>query len=246
MLASLAFVFTIGSSAADGKVYLKDISGVLTDSEFSEANKMLSDMSEKYGVDVVVFFVPEDVTDEEVEAFYDDGGYGTGEKRDGIITVIITDDYVTYNTVISLAGNFSEKSETSDAIAEFSYSFKQKIRDHDYVAVVKECVEAESRYIEKFNEEHAFHVVKSLLIAVVVGFIIALIIVLVMKGKLKSVSKKNQAADYVIPGSFYLRESRDLYLYSHVSRTPRADNSSRGGGGSHTSAGGVSHSTSRF
>ena len=241
------FACAVSVSAAEDKQYIHDESGVLTQSELDQAKTMLTEASEKYGVDIVIFLVPEDVTDEEAEALYDDNGYGTGSKRDGIITVIITDDSVMYTTVISLAGRLSEKGSVSDAIDEFPYSYKEDVANKNYLSAISKCVEAESRYIEKFNEENGFHPVKKVLISLAIGLAVGGITVLVMKSKLKSVGRQRAAASYVIPGSFNLVESRDLFLYSNVTRTERSSETrSGGGGGSHTSSGGVSHSTGRF
>ena len=60
--------------------------------------------------------------------------------------------------------------------------------------------------------------------------VVGLIVALVLKGQLKSVRKQNQANTYVKPGSMRLTISRDIFLYSHVSRTRKANNSSSGGG----------------
>ena len=56
---------------------------------------------------------------------------------------------------------------------------------------------------------------------------------------MKSVRQKNDAADYVRPGSMQLTHSRDLFLYSHVSRTAKPKNTSSGGGGGGGSRGGA-------
>lgn len=74
--------------------------------------------------------------------------------------------------------------------------------------------------------------------AMVIGFVW----LAVMKSKMNNIRRREQAADYVRRGSFTLTQSVDRYLYSTVSKTPRAQSSSGGGGGgSHTSSSGASH-----
>lgn len=70
------------------------------------------------------------------------------------------------------------------------------------------------------------------------GFVVALIVVLIMKAQLKSVAPKREARDYVKPGSLDLKINRDLYLYHTVTRvakpkqnTSSGSRSSGGGGG---------------
>jgi len=95
-----------------------------------------------------------------------------------------------------------------------------------------------------------FNVVPNLLLALAIGFALALITVSAMKGKLKTVHHRYEASNYVVPGSLNLRQSEDRFLYSNVTQTPipqHDDNhSSHGGfsgGGSSVSFGssGVSH-----
>lgn len=64
-------------------------------------------------------------------------------------------------------------------------------------------------------------------ISVVVGIIIGFIGSGIMKSKLKSVSYQSGAADYVVPDSFKLNDSRDVYLYSTVTKTERATNDNK-------------------
>ncbi len=95
-----------------------------------------------------------------------------------------------------------------------------------------------------------FNVVPNLLLALAIGFALALITVSAMKGKLKTVHRRYEASNYVVPGSLALQQSEDRFLYSNVTQTPiprHDDNhSSHGGfsgGGSSVSFGssGVSH-----
>ena len=75
------------------------------------------------------------------------------------------------------------------------------------------------------------------LVCGVIGIVIGLIVVLIMRGQLKSVRNQNAAANYVIPGSFALTGSYELFLYRNVTRRAKPQNS----GGGHMSASGRSH-----
>ena len=65
-------------------------------------------------------------------------------------------------------------------------------------------------------------IVIAVCISVVIGIIIGFIGSGIMKSKLKSVSYQSGAADYVVPDSFKLNDSRDIYLYSTVTKTERS------------------------
>lgn len=70
-------------------------------------------------------------------------------------------------------------------------------------------------------------IVIAVCISVVIGIIIGFIGSGIMKSKLKSVSYKSGAADYVVPDSFKLNDSRDIYLYSTVTKTERPTNDNK-------------------
>lgn len=80
----------------------------------------------------------------------------------------------------------------------------------------------------------------SLPLALIIGFVIALLIMLRQRSKLKSVKMNNSAAQYVRSGSMHVSQSRDTYLYSSVSRTAKPKDSGSSGG--HSSSGGGSYS----
>lgn len=88
---------------------------------------------------------------------------------------------------------------------------------------------------ETTEKNHA----KTIAISMGAGLLIGLIAVGIMAAQMKTVRPQNAAADYVRPGSMQLTNQRDIFLYSHVSRTAKPkSNSSSGGGGSRGGAGG--------
>jgi len=80
---------------------------------------------------------------------------------------------------------------------------------------------------------------KTIAICMAVGLAIRGIAVGIMASMMKSVRPQNSAADYTRPGSMQLTNQRDIFLYSHVTRTAKPKSSSSGGsGGSRGGAGG--------
>ena len=75
-----------------------------------------------------------------------------------------------------------------------------------------------------------------------IGLAAGVIVVLILKGQLKSVKRQNQAASYIRDGSMHLTANSDLFLYRNISRTRRQTSSSSGsrsgGGGSRHVGGG--------
>ena len=80
---------------------------------------------------------------------------------------------------------------------------------------------------------------ENIAIALVIGFVIALIVVGILAAQLKSVRRQTAAREYMKPGSLNVTEQRDLYLYTTVTKVPRPkSNGSSGGGGGGGGGGG--------
>ena len=86
-----------------------------------------------------------------------------------------------------------------------------------------------------------FDILMNLIIAAAVGFVVAKVVTGIMKGKLKTVRFQAGAGSYVKAGSMNVTESRDLFLFANVTRSPRPKESSSGGSSTHTSSSGSSH-----
>ena len=79
------------------------------------------------------------------------------------------------------------------------------------------------------------------LMALGIGFLIAIIAVSVMKSKLKSVRRQPAASSYIRPDSFQVTQSQDIFLYRNVTRTARPKDTGSSSGGGHISSSGRSH-----
>lgn len=97
-----------------------------------------------------------------------------------------------------------------------------------------------------YASDYLMRCLKRLLAILAISVIIAFIWVSVMRSGMNNVKKSDRAANYVRKDSFKLTQSSDLYLYSTVTKTPRAQSTSsssgsRGGGASHRSSSGGTH-----
>ena len=88
-----------------------------------------------------------------------------------------------------------------------------------------------------------FNVAWNILVAFVIGLVVAVIVTSIMKKQLKTVQLKSEANNYVKANSMILTENRDLFLYNQVSRRarPKETDNSSGGSSTHTSSSGTSH-----
>lgn len=103
-------------------------------------------------------------------------------------------------------------------------------------------------YDYNYRPSRGFDFIKMIPVSIAIGMVISLLIMLGFRSKLKSVRSKPTAHDYQVPGSMQVTHQSDMYLYSHVTKTPKQtqnNNRSRGGGfsggGVHVGSSGRSH-----
>ena len=141
---------------------------------------------------------------------------------------------------------------TDAGIEYISEKFLSDLSDGDYADAFTTYAElcddffTQARSGQPYDTGHMpkqpFNIARNLLIALIVGFVIALIATGVMKGKLKTVRFQSAASNYVKANSMNVTESRDMFLYTHVDRRAKPkDTDSSSGSGTHTSSSGSTH-----
>lgn len=213
---------------------LADEADLLSAQEEQALLEQLDAISEKHGIDVAV------VTADTYDGYYSansfadhyflDRGYGQGEGKDGVIMAVFVDDrefaVSTHGSAIDIfEGDALER--LLDAVAGQLSQNRWADGCRVYAALCDDTIAAQKR------NEWLIHIGLSL----VAGFLIALITVSVMKGKLKSVRSKASASDYTCEGSMHLAVQRDIFLFRTVSRRPRPKNTNTGGSGVRSSGG---------
>ena len=86
-------------------------------------------------------------------------------------------------------------------------------------------------YYDEYEDDEdypkSFNIGRSLLIAFIVGLVISLIITGIMRSKMKSVRYERAASNYIKQGSMNVLRSRDIYLYSTVTKIPKPQNNNK-------------------
>ena len=218
---------------------LVDKGEMLSENEEAELLAKLDSISERYDYDVVVHTEASlyGVNAQRAAAeAYIRGHYGMGEdKESGVILLVSLTDREWYIEF------FGERRVTEGTA--LSQYFIDQLSYGDYYG-------AFNSFADAVGDELAFPFGTILAVSLIIGLIVALIVTSVMKSKLKSVAMQKNAREYIREGSFNLRKSRDLYLYSTVTRVARPKNTSsgsRGGlGGSRGGFGGSRGGGGRF
>ena len=222
-------------------ILVHDQEGLLDtqDREFLEA--MYQSYAEEYGFTPILYTVLsfQGRSAEETAAwYYDSQGY----PADGILYLVSLTEgewYILTNGQCYHRIPNTQTQQIGDILVEY-------LRDGDYYEAFARFPElAEEAYREnpsgdRSGLEQPKKYGKTIAICMAVGLAIGAIAAGIMAARMKSVKPQQDADDYMRQGSMQLRNNRDIFLYSNVSRTPKPKNtsSSRSGGGGRGGAGG--------
>lgn len=247
----LCICFAMPAFAAGTADYVVDGADLLTDREEDALSAKLEEMSQRQKMDVVV--VTTDGLDgksarEYANDYYENNGYGYGENRDGILLLVNIADRDWW---ISTCG-YGITVFTDAGIDYISEKFLPDLSDGNYEEAFNIYADWCDKFIDqaKSNEPYDInnlpqepHEPLSFVwvpISIAVGFVIALISVGIMKGKLRTIRREPAADSYIRNGSMNITESRDLYLYSRLDRTARPKEN-KSGSSTHKSSSGTTH-----
>lgn len=239
---------------------LVDDAGILSNTERTEVEARLNELSRKHGFDIAVVTVDshdyQGVTDY-TDDFYDYNGYGQGDDNSGVMFLLAMDTREWHITT------------TGKGIPYFTDAGQEYIMEKvvpylsggDYGGAFLEFANLCDEFLvqAETGDPYDIHNLprptlswKYLPLCLLGGFIPALGITGSMKSKLKTRRFQSRANQYQRKDSFNLYNANDTFLYRRVTHVPRVKSSSSGssGGGSstHTSSSGTSHggSSGRF
>ena len=252
----LTVIMTIGmsvtSSAAGTELLLIcDDADLLSDYEETLLQSRLEKLSDSAEMDTVIVTVdsvgfqsPEEFADD----FFDFNGYGRGEKRDGLLLLVSMEESDWW---ISTRG-YAAKVFTDAGLDYIGEQIVPYMSDGDFAAAFEEFAAQCDIFVQQANAgdpfdthnlpKEPFEVGLSLIIALAIGLIIALLYTGSLKAQLQTVRRQSGASVYVKNDSLKIENARDIYLYRNVRKTVRqTSNSSSGGSRMHTSSSGASH-----
>ena len=236
---------------------LVDKANLIDEEDEKRLLERLDSLSEQYQFDFVAATVKTTGGKEIVEFsddYFDYNGFGYGKDDSGVALIISMNPRIVY---ISGCGEGTKYFDYGDA-QKIIDVFYGDLKAGNYAAVVDTFIDEAQRSVEFGRNGVPFSYrlqtllpnwMVTLLAPVVIGIALAFATVSFMTKGLKSVRKKESAADYVVPGSMRLTRNEDVFLYSNVSKSAKVqDNSDSSSGstygssGSHTSSSGNSHS----
>ena len=221
-----------------------DDAGYLMQSELDELSRELDKVREKYNFEVAIY-TESDMTSGSAEAsaddIYDYNGYGAGENDDGIMLYICSDTREYHFTTHGKGLKYFN----ANGLAYLESKVVPHLSENDYYEAFEEYIETTDELLQMakdgkpYNEKQ--YSMKYLFGVIIVCLIAPLLIAFwMMKRKLKKMKtavENDYAANYIKPGSMRIDTSRDLFLYSRITKTERPKSSS----GTHTSSSGRTH-----
>lgn len=229
---------------------LVDDADVLSDSDEERLLGKLDDISEYYGVDVVVLTVYS-LEGKDPERFAEDylayNGFGQGDTHDCFV-FMLSMEYRDWAISVAGAGDDIMNSYGRE------YVFERMRNDlsHDrFYYALDEYADVSEMFIQEWEKGTPYsssHPVREplpfywIFIALGGGALVGFIYSHSIKSQLTSVKMQRGADAYIRPNSFRVTGSRDTYLYSKETR--HRIESSGGGGGGRSSVHHSSHSSS--
>lgn len=221
-----------------------DDAGYLMQSELAELSEELEQIREKYNFEVAIYTESEmskDTAEEAADDIYDYNGYGTGKNDDGIMLYICSDTREYHFTTHGKGLEYFNK----NGLVYLESKVLPYLEGDNYYKAFEVYIETADELLKMASEGNPYNEKQystKYLIGVIVMCLLAplLIAFIMMKKKLKKMKtavENDYAANYIKPGSMNLTMSRDLFLYSRVTKTEKPKSSSE----THTSSSGRTH-----
>ena len=255
--------FAEAPSATEAQLWnITDTVGLLTSDEDLTLEARAEEISAQYGVGIYLLIL------EDYSEYYDDpyetayelyhqNTLGMGEDRDGVILLMSMSDrkYATFF--------YGPKAEYAfDAYGQelMEEEFLDDFRDDDWYDGFSDYLEVCAEYLERAEAGDPVRgddssaggssvsgIGTTILVCLGISAVIAMIVCLILRGKMKSV-RKGTHADAYVTGSLNLTASRDQYTHTTETRTKieHESSDSSGGGSSACSGGGGSGRSGSF
>lgn len=242
------------------ETYVVDNEGLLTQDELARLNEQARQVSDEQQCGVYILTVDSfygQSAESYTEDYYDNNGLGYNGTNDGILLVVSMSDREYFITSAGLAQTaitagrlFLLEEAFVDDLSRGDYyeAFANYISQCNYQLAHKDEEITNDYYggFEQSEEPTAARIATGGVLASILGFLGSLIPTGIMKSKLNNVAKKQTARSYVRDGSLSLSVMNDRYLRTDTSRVRIESDGPRGGyggggGTSHVSSGGVSH-----
>ena len=227
-----------------GESRVIDRADVLTAAEESQLEAAIAQVRSQYAFDVVLLTETSISQTPRYYAadFYDYGGYGEGADHDSILLLLVTGAGMGDRDYFILTTGRAERVFSTSVLYDVEDAFLPFLRQNRFAAGMAAFVVQVEDHLTAYTPLNRANRLLPVLLGA--GLVVALIVVGILKGQLKTVRRKQDAASYVRSGSFHLTRAQDVYLYTSTARHRIEASSSPGGhsgGGGFTGSSGTHH-----
>jgi len=221
-----------------------DEAGYLMQSELASLTEKLDKVRNEYDFEVAIY-TESDMTSSTAEAsaddIYDYQGYGAGENDDGIMLYICSDTREYHFTTHGKGLEYFN----SRGLAYLESKVVPYLAEDDYYEAFETYIKTSDELLQMakdgkpYNEKHysTKYLIGIILVCLLAPLLIAFVMMKKKLKKMKTAVENDYAANYIKPGSMNLTTSRDLFLYSRITKTEKPKSNS----GTHTSSSGRTH-----
>lgn len=234
LLAVFLVLTALGSSAlaAEGGTYIRDPGGILTAEECAALESRAADIAARSGCGVYAALTDDGGSDIFASAakLYHDGGFGEGAGRDGVLLLV---DTAARGYAVFVYGEGAEAIFDAQGQSALEDSFLPAFGGDDWCGGIDAYLSACGAQLAQ--EEAGESPVGAILTAVGGSCAVAMVICLALKGRMKSVRRREEAGRYAAFGGFELTASEDRFTHTTESRRrieKKESRSESGGGGS--------------
>ena len=248
---------------AGSDVYVSDTYGVLSQEEVNALNAKAQQISDEYQFGVYAHILYDDASYDDIwsyiEQYYADQDLGYENTSDGILFLITQSSQGgSYDIYIPALSNQSYF--TIDGLEDIQDDAEEGLFDHDYYEAIDTFLDKTQEHLAYYSQHDypwsnqtdgaVYYDPKTgrsvsgfaLILAVIIPFVVACIVVAVNASKHRTKHTATDAAEYIPSyGQLQLTRHTDMYLYRTQSRTKihHEDNNGGGGGGGFSSSGGM-------
>lgn len=261
----LSFCIVFSVSASSGLPMVIDSAGLMDSEEQAALEDAAQELRVQLEMDVVILTVSSlggRSAQNLADSYYDENGYGYGERYSGILFLLAMEEREWY---ISTCGDaiYVFTDHGIERIGEAVVPYLSEGRYYDgfskFLSMLPDYVDAydDQSPIDGYAESYGprdqvvyYQPPRQVnhLVSLLIGVVVAAVVVLIMRASMNTKRRQHSAGNYLKPGSYHLRTRQDIFLYSNVSKVRRQQNNGGGhggghGGGSsvHRSSGGRSH-----
>ena len=253
VLMSLSLLI-LPASAQEPDWEMHDYANLLTSEQFYDLCLQIRELTAQYQTDFVIVTTNSlggKTPQEYANDYYDEKNCGVGVNRDGIMMLLAMDSRDYY---FLANGATTEKLAQAGGIAALEDKVVPHLSAGNYYTAFGVFLETAGDIIAhplsapgatsptynddfiyiSFDDEVPYTLADRMQrvgVFAVIGLIIGFVTTFLMKRSMKTARLKQNAADYVRPGSFRLTRQQDIYLYRTRTRV-RVQSSNSSGGGS--------------